>query len=95
MENEDMAAGEQKWKQLGELAMSGGDIELASACLAKSGDLSGQLLLCTAVSSPVELEKLAQSASEKGKNNVAFVSLFLLGEIDKCIDLLSATGRVP
>jgi hypothetical protein len=27
------AASETKWKQLGELAMSAGDIELASACL--------------------------------------------------------------
>ena len=52
VENEDMAAGEMKWKQLGELAMAGGDIELAGACLAQSGDLSGQLLLCSAVSSP-------------------------------------------
>ena len=95
VENEDMAAGEMKWKQLGELAMAGGDIELAGACLAQSGDLSGQLLLCSAVSSPERLAALAEAAREKGKNNVAFISLFLLGEVDKCIDLLCDTGRVP
>ena len=95
VEHEEMAAGEMKWKQLGELAMAGGDIELAGACLAKSGDLSGQLLLCSAVSSPERLASLAEAAREKGKNNVAFVCLFLLGEIDNCIDLLCDTGRVP
>ena len=95
VEHEDMAAGDEKWKQLGELAMSGGDIDLASACLAKSGDLSGQLLLCSAVSSPAALAALASSATEKGKNNVAFAALFLLGDVDACIDLLCTTNRVP
>jgi coatomer subunit beta' len=95
VEHEDMAAGDEKWKQLGELAMSGGDIDLASACLAKSGDLSGQLLLCSAVSSPDALAALASSATEKGKNNVAFAALFLLGDVDACIDLLCTTNRVP
>ena len=95
IENEDMSAGESKWKQLGELAMSGGDIELASACLAKSGDLSGQLLLCSAAASPARLDELAATAKEKGKNNVAFVCLFLLNKIDACIELLCETGRVP
>ena len=37
--------GENKWKQLGELAMSTGELDLAAACLDRSGDLSGQLLL--------------------------------------------------
>ena len=95
VETENMAAGENKWKQLGELAMSGGDIELASACLAKSGDLSGQLLLCSATASPARLEELAVTSRKKGKNNVAFVSLFLLNKIDDCIELLCETGRVP
>jgi coatomer subunit beta' len=95
VETENMAAGENKWKQLGELAMSGGDIELASACLAKSGDLSGQLLLCSATASPARLEELAVTARKKGKNNVAFVCFFLLNKIDDCIELLCETGRVP
>ena len=96
VENEDMAAGEMKWKQLGELAMAGGDIELAGACLAQSGDLSGQLLLCSAVSSPSASPRSPRRRYfQKGKNNVAFISLFLLGEVDKCIDLLCDTGRVP
>jgi coatomer subunit beta' len=59
--------------------------------VAKSGDLSGQLLLCSATASPAQLEELAAVAVEKGKNNVAFVCLFLLNKIDDCIALLCDT----
>ena len=34
------------------------------------------------------LEKLSASAWENGKNNVAFVSLFLLGKVEEFIELL-------
>jgi len=84
-----------KWKQLGELAMSMGDICLASTCLMNAGDLSGQLLLCSASASADKLEELAILASELGKHNVAFICLFLLNKIDDCIELLCSTGRIP
>jgi len=87
--------GESKWKQLGELAMSTGELDLAAACLDRSGDLSGQLLLASAAANPKQLMQLAEVAKEKGKNNVAFVCLFSLGDIDACLDLLVETGRVP
>jgi coatomer subunit beta' len=87
--------GEGKWKQLGELAMSTGDLELAAACLDRSGDLSGQLLLASAAANPKQLLQLSEVAKSKGKNNVAFVCLFSLGDIDGCLDLLVETGRVP
>ena len=87
--------GESKWKQLGELAMSTGELDLAAACLDRSGDLSGQLLLASAAANPKQLMQLAEAAKAKGKNNVAFVCLFSLGDIDACLDLLVETGRVP
>ena len=87
--------GENKWKQLGELAMSTGELDLAAACLDRSGDLSGQLLLASAAANPKQLMQLAEVAKSKGKNNVAFVCLFSLGNIDACLDLLVETGRVP
>ena len=42
------AASEVKWKQLGELAMSSGDLILAEGCLSKASDLSGLLLMYSA-----------------------------------------------
>jgi hypothetical protein len=38
---------------------------------------------------------LAQSAKEAGKNNIAFISLLLLGKVDECIDLLIDSKRLP
>ena len=32
--------------------------------------------------------KLADAASESGKNNVAFLSHFILGDLEKCLDVL-------
>ena len=88
-------ANESKWKQLGELAMSNGDLELTNKCLEKSGDLSGQLLLATSSGSPETLKQLVEESKLKGKNNVAFVSMFMLKDIDGCIDLLIETKRIP
>merc|ERR1712216_233388 len=88
-------ANEAKWKQLGELAMSNGDLELTNKCLEKSGDLSGQMLLATSSGSPETLKQLVEESKLKGKNNVAFVSMFMLKDIDGCIDLLIETKRIP
>jgi len=46
------------------------------------------LLLYSAVGDAEGLEKLSVSAQENGKNNVAFLSLFLLGKVEDCVELL-------
>lgn len=38
---------------------------------------------------------LAQSAKDAGKNNIAFISLLLLGKVDECIELLVESKRLP
>lgn len=53
------------------------------------------LLLHTARGSSAGMEDLVSDAQALGKNNVAFLGLFLLGKVDACIDLLVASGRVP
>jgi coatomer subunit beta' len=57
--------------------------------------LSGQLLLATSSGSPETLRQLVEESKLKGKNNVAFVSMFMLKDIDGCIDLLIETKRIP
>jgi coatomer subunit beta' len=86
---------ESKWKQLGELAMSSGKLDVAGECLRHAKDLSGLLLLYSAVGDAEGLEKLSVSARENGKNNVAFVSLFLLGKVEECVELLIESNRIP
>ena len=39
--------------------------------------------------------KLGETASEAGKNNVAFLSHFILGDLERCLDVLIESGRLP
>ncbi|KAH9566824.1 hypothetical protein CY35_04G149400 [Sphagnum magellanicum] len=89
------AQSQSKWKQLGELAMSAGKLDVAEECLSHAVDLSGLLLLHSAVGDVEGMRKLATLAREHGKNNVAFLSLFLLGEVEACIQLLVDSNRIP
>ncbi|PSR96848.1 Coatomer subunit beta, partial [Actinidia chinensis var. chinensis] len=89
------AHSESKWKQLGELAMSTGMLEMAEDCLKNAMDLSGLLLLYSSLGDAEGISKLASLAKEHGKNNVAFLCLFLLGKVEKCLQLLVDSNRIP
>ncbi|XP_062229104.1 coatomer subunit beta'-2-like isoform X1 [Phragmites australis] len=89
------ARSESKWKQLGELAMSTGKLEMAEDCLLQATDLSGLLLLYSSLGDAEGITKLASMAKEKGKNNVAFLCLFMLGKLEECLQLLVDSNRIP
>ncbi|KAL6602925.1 hypothetical protein ACP70R_043286 [Stipagrostis hirtigluma subsp. patula] len=89
------AQSESKWKQLGELAMSSGKLEMAEECLLQATDLSGLLLLYSSLGDAEGIAKLASMAKEQGKNNVAFLCLFMLGKLEKCLQLLVDSNRIP
>mmetsp|Transcript_31249 Transcript_31249/g.69528 ORF Transcript_31249/g.69528 Transcript_31249/m.69528 type:complete len:1001 (-) Transcript_31249:4758-7760(-) len=86
---------EPKWKQLGELAMSSGQLEVAEDCLRRAKDYSGLMLLYSARSDTAGMVALASEAQGAGKHNVAFLALFLLGRLTDCVELLVATNRLP
>ncbi|XP_032817900.1 coatomer subunit beta' isoform X2 [Petromyzon marinus] len=89
------AESEQKWKQLAELATSRCQFQLAQECLHRAQDYGGLLLLATASSDQAMVTRLAQGAERDGKNNVAFLSYFLQGNLDKCLEVLINTNRLP
>ncbi|KAL0724476.1 hypothetical protein Bca4012_039075 [Brassica carinata] len=89
------AQSESKWKQLGELAMSTGKLGMAEECMRHAVDLSGLLLLYSSLGDAEGLTKLAALAKEQGKNNVAFVCLFMLGKVEDCLHLLVESNRIP
>ncbi|KAM1061878.1 hypothetical protein ACFX14_026189 [Malus domestica] len=89
------AQSESKWKRLGELAMSTGKLDLAEDCLSHGMDLSGLLLFYSSLGDVQGISKLASLAKEQGKNNVAFLCLFMLGKLEECIQLLLESGRIP
>ncbi|XP_074561524.1 coatomer subunit beta'-1-like isoform X1 [Curcuma longa] len=86
---------ESKWKQLGELAMSTGKLEMAEECLSQAMDLSGLLLLYSSLGDAEGIIKLASLAKEQGKNNIAFLCLFMLGKLEDCLQLLVDSNRIP
>lgn len=84
-----------RWKQLADLALSLARMDLAMECMVKADDLGGLLLLLTAMADRDSLEKLGARAKQMGKNNIAFVCLFLLGSLSECVDLLVSANRLP
>lgn len=84
-----------KWRRLGDLALSQGNVELAQTCSERSGDLSGQLLLYAATGNKEGVCELAIRAANSGRSNVAFLAFFVTGQVEKCIKLLVDTNRVP
>ncbi|XP_056139515.1 coatomer subunit beta'-like [Lampris incognitus] len=89
------AESEQKWKQLAELATVKCQFSLAQECLHHAQDYGGLLLLATASGNASMVGKLADAAERDGKTNVAFLSYFLQGKVEKCLDLLIKTNRLP
>jgi len=89
------AASEDKWKQLAELATSKSEFSLAQECLHRAQDFGGLLLLATSSGDAEMVAKLGETATQSGKNNVAFLSHFLLGDLEKCLDVLIESGRLP
>uniref|UniRef100_A0A061QYC6 Coatomer subunit beta' n=1 Tax=Tetraselmis sp. GSL018 TaxID=582737 RepID=A0A061QYC6_9CHLO len=91
----EQADSESKWRQLGELALSEGRLELAEMCMGKAKDTSGLLLLHSARGDAEGVDALCAQATEAGKFNIAFLCLFLNGKLHECIDLLVTAGRIP
>ena len=86
---------EAKWRQLGELAFSAGDMVLSESCFNKSADWSGLLMLYSAQGNAEGIKGLSQSAHEHGKENIAFTCKFMMGDVQGCVDLLIECGRLP
>lgn len=63
-------------------------LEMAEECLSHAMDLSGLLLLYSSLGDAEGISKLASLAKEQGKNNVAFLCLFMLGKLEDCLHLL-------
>jgi coatomer subunit beta' len=86
---------EAKWRQLGELAFSAGDMTLSESCFNKSSDWSGLLMLYSAQGNVDGIRSLSRVAHEHEKENIAFTCKFMTGDVRGCVDLLIECGRLP
>lgn len=85
---------EHKWKAIGDAALSSWNLALAQECFFHAKDVGSLLLLHTASNNREGLSSLAAQASDSGLHNVAFSTLWSLGDVDGCIDLLVKTNRL-
>ncbi|KAJ5604727.1 hypothetical protein N7510_009881 [Penicillium lagena] len=85
---------EHKWKIVGDAALAGWNLALAQECFTNAKDIGSLLLLHTASNNREGLRALAAQASESGLHNVAFSTLWSLGDVDGCLDLLVQTNRL-
>lgn len=65
-------------------------LEMAEKCLVHAMDLSGLFLLYSALGDAEGMSNLVALAKDQGKNNVAFLCLFMLGRLEECLQLLVA-----
>lgn len=85
---------EHKWKTVGDAALAGWNLSLAQECFTNAKDVGSLLLLHTASNNRNGLRELVSQASEAGLHNVAFSTLWSLGDVDGCINLLVQTNRL-
>lgn len=84
-----------KWVQVAELAMAEAKLGLAQMCLHQAQHYGGLLLLSTSAGNVEMMDKLAESSLADGKNNVSFLTYFLMGNLQKCLQILIDTDRIP
>ncbi|RFU78382.1 coatomer subunit beta [Trichoderma arundinaceum] len=84
---------EHKWKTVGDAALTAWDVGLAAECFTHAKDLGSLLLVYSSTGDQEGLAKLAAQAEEANAHNVAFSSSWLIGDIDRCVDILTKTGR--
>ena len=84
-----------KWKQLGDLALMNGKINLSIQCATKANDLGGLLLLHSSTGNRKGMEDLVALGRKAGRANIAFTSAFLLRQVNTCVDILVETQRFP
>lgn len=85
---------EHKWKVLGDAALAAWNLSLAQECFTNAKDVGSLLLLHTASNNREGLRSLATQAVDSGLHNVAFSTLWSLGDVNGCIDLLVQTNRL-
>ena len=85
---------DQKWRILAELATANADLALAEDCLRRADDASALALLASSTGDRELMAYAGQQAAANGHNNIAFMTAFALGDLDRCLELLTSTGRL-
>ncbi|VDL99063.1 unnamed protein product [Schistocephalus solidus] len=94
-DDEDVDSNESKWRQLADLAVKECDFKLAQECFSKTRDYASFLLIATSAGDMEQLEELSKLTAKEEIDNLAFLSLFLLDNLEGCLQLLVKAQRYP
>jgi coatomer subunit beta' len=86
-------AGDHKWRAIGDKALEAWDVTTAENSFWKAKDLGSLLLLYSASGDREGLRRLAGQAKEAAAYNVEFEALWLLGDVEACLQALKDTNR--
>ncbi|UJR16031.1 hypothetical protein I4U23_002945 [Adineta vaga] len=86
---------EQKWLQLSEVATKQGDIKLVQECLTRAQSYGSLILLASASSDKQLMATIGNKSRKNGQFNIAFLSNFVLGKLDDCLNILIENQRLP
>lgn len=89
------AQSDAKWKQLAQLATSLCEFDLAQQCFSNAQDYSSLLLLATSSSNKSMIRSVADQSHASSQHNVSFLSYFILGDLEKALETLIETNRLP
>lgn len=84
---------QEKFKQVGDVAMEIGNFSLGEECLLKAKDYQALLLYYSCINNREKLANLAEDSESNGFSNVAYTSYFLLNNLDKCLQILIKSKR--
>jgi len=82
-----------RWKQLGDLALSKGNLALAEQCATSASDLNGLLLMHSSYGNIAGIKDLIVTAESQGRTNISFLCSLLVGDTNKCVEILQKTKR--
>ncbi|OAF65695.1 hypothetical protein A3Q56_06595, partial [Intoshia linei] len=81
------------WMRLSEVVERSGHINILLECLEKMEDLPGQFFYAKMLGSKDMLAKVAKKAYTEKHFNITFISYFISGRLDDCIELFIDNGR--
>jgi len=86
---------EGKWKQLGDLALSKGNVALAEQCALNASDYTSLLLIYSSTGNRDRLLSLFAEALAAGQTNTAFCAAILVKDYPSAIEVLIKAQRFP
>lgn len=85
----------QKWLQLSDTAIKAGEFSLVQECLTHAQSFGSLILLASALSNKQLMSTIGEQSRKAGQFNICFLSNFVLGKLDQCLDILIENQRLP